>query len=143
MKCPKCKLESPPDASRCDCGWDFSRNIQAESLLPVSSTPQVAHPLVRRGRLLALGGLLVAWAIGALRQFLPKNAIGLLVGVLGDAAVVVLFAGLATWAVGAVRSRRGASHSYRVFSPRAPTAPRRSVSAWPNPGVQWTRSARH
>lgn len=28
MKCPLCKLENPPESSMCDCGYDFSKQIQ-------------------------------------------------------------------------------------------------------------------
>jgi hypothetical protein len=31
MECPLCKLENPPDAIRCDCGYDFSNGTFSES----------------------------------------------------------------------------------------------------------------
>jgi uncharacterized RDD family membrane protein YckC len=33
MKCPKCGLFNPPEALRCDCGWDFASNAIKESYL--------------------------------------------------------------------------------------------------------------
>jgi hypothetical protein len=27
MKCPSCGLTNPPEAMRCDCGFNFSKNI--------------------------------------------------------------------------------------------------------------------
>jgi hypothetical protein len=30
IRCPKCGLHNPPDAQRCDCGWDLIHgNINA------------------------------------------------------------------------------------------------------------------
>ena len=31
--CPKCGLINPPDAQRCDCGWDFVARRQEQSYL--------------------------------------------------------------------------------------------------------------
>jgi uncharacterized RDD family membrane protein YckC len=33
MKCPNCKLENPPGAERCDCGYDFISGNMKESYL--------------------------------------------------------------------------------------------------------------
>ena len=33
MKCPACKLENPPTAERCDCGYDFALGTVQESYL--------------------------------------------------------------------------------------------------------------
>lgn len=33
MKCPNCGLLNPPEALRCDCGWDFSSKTMKESYL--------------------------------------------------------------------------------------------------------------
>jgi hypothetical protein len=33
MQCPKCKLESPPEAERCDCGYDFKLGTMKASYL--------------------------------------------------------------------------------------------------------------
>jgi len=32
--CPQCKLLNPPEAERCDCGWDFLTSRQERSYLP-------------------------------------------------------------------------------------------------------------
>jgi hypothetical protein len=33
-KCPRCRLINPPEAERCDCGWDFAARRQKQSYLP-------------------------------------------------------------------------------------------------------------
>jgi hypothetical protein len=33
VKCPKCALLNPPEALRCDCGWDFASNTMKQSYL--------------------------------------------------------------------------------------------------------------
>jgi hypothetical protein len=37
--CPTCKLINPPEAERCDCGWDFKTARQARSYLPANALP--------------------------------------------------------------------------------------------------------
>jgi hypothetical protein len=42
QKCPECGLFNPPDAGRCDCGYDFvSKSVKSSYLL--------AHVLEKRG----------------------------------------------------------------------------------------------
>jgi hypothetical protein len=33
MECPNCKLVNPPNANRCDCGYDFQTHAMEESCL--------------------------------------------------------------------------------------------------------------
>lgn len=33
MECPRCRLENPPTAERCDCGYDFLEGVVRESYL--------------------------------------------------------------------------------------------------------------
>jgi hypothetical protein len=42
QQCPKCGLFNPPDAARCDCGYDFaSKSVKSSYLL--------AHVLEKHG----------------------------------------------------------------------------------------------
>jgi hypothetical protein len=51
--CPKCGLVNPPEAQRCDCGWDFgSRSAQQ------SYNPKAATDLQRRRRIGYICGLI-------------------------------------------------------------------------------------
>jgi hypothetical protein len=44
QKCPQCRLVNPPDAQRCDCGWDFMSQRQEKSFLePKRQTSQVRN----------------------------------------------------------------------------------------------------
>jgi hypothetical protein len=56
--CPKCKLGSPDEASRCDCGYDFTTARMASSYLPLSEDGiDVAN--LRSAKLRAVGWLLI------------------------------------------------------------------------------------
>ena len=45
MKCPGCKLENPPEALRCDCGYDFHSGTTKTPYL----TPKAGHMHLGRG----------------------------------------------------------------------------------------------
>ncbi|MFO0798023.1 MAG: hypothetical protein U0804_11130 [Gemmataceae bacterium] len=57
--CPVCRLLNPPDAARCDCGYDFAARRHVGSLLP--DTPPITRDT---GTVFLLGVALVT--VGAL-----------------------------------------------------------------------------
>lgn len=66
MLCPLCKLESPPDAGRCDCGYDFRLRRREHSYLPPAvpnrATRNALISLVFAAFSVAFS-ILVAWTI--------------------------------------------------------------------------------
>ena len=62
--CPKCKLVNPPDAVRCDCGYDFSSGKMAASYLHGKTAQNLSFSLGTVYACLCFFGCLVAaWFI--------------------------------------------------------------------------------
>jgi hypothetical protein len=60
--CPRCRLVNPPEAERCDCGYDFAARQFVGSLLPeAKDSRRSAHLL---GCLLAPAGILLGALFG-------------------------------------------------------------------------------
>src|SRR6185295_4437041 len=62
MRCPECKLISPPESARCDCGYDFVAGEMRESFLPEITRGQRGRALysAKYGRGCLSGAILVA-----------------------------------------------------------------------------------
>lgn len=62
--CPRCSLTNPPEAQRCDCGYDFARRQVAGSYLTNKDRRQMAREAEAREEserallLLPFGGVL-------------------------------------------------------------------------------------
>jgi hypothetical protein len=44
LDCPKCGLLNPPNAQRCDCGFDFSTGTMQQSYLGAENANQLMNP---------------------------------------------------------------------------------------------------
>ena len=67
MKCPRCRLENPPTAQRCDCGYDFPTGQLKPSYLPAHEqrgkrSVSFAGLVPRLGALLI--DALIFWTVG-------------------------------------------------------------------------------
>ena len=102
MQCPRCRLESPDDTIRCDCGFDFeSRSVGVLAPAhPPGKTPWSALPFARKAALFCLLCPLALWATGMLKGVLPPpvhvvleltlivlQPVGILLGVLALAGI--------------------------------------------------------
>jgi hypothetical protein len=72
MECPNCKLENPPGAIRCDCGYDFATRQVAVRIPTVPRRP--AAPAIHAAPVLAtvfrvlgtleiIGGLIMCFSL--------------------------------------------------------------------------------
>lgn len=78
-ECPRCRLTSPANAVRCDCGWDFAANAVERTYLKhdeYAALDQGSFPLgLGLGLLASCFGLVVAHLINR-----PKTIHGAWVG---------------------------------------------------------------
>jgi hypothetical protein len=87
MDCPNCKLANPPDALRCDCGYDFSTGLMEASYL--TEREQSLERASRSAGSFAWGMAfcclpflpMIWWAIAAGDRRLLLSAAAILVGI--------------------------------------------------------------
>jgi len=128
MECPRCGLLSPPEALRCDCGWDFAAQSMKPSYLhPADRNEPALARLEHRmgGRVvdMAIPFAIVAVASAALRAPVASNSAV-------ETAVGCLMLGYLLFADGV----KGGEASGNGFSTRRWSTPRRSLPArWASP----------
>jgi hypothetical protein len=105
MKCPNCKLENPPDAMWCDCGYDFTTG-RARVLAKSPAVPAVVQPNATRlgdtrvviadinMRFGSMVLFMVKWAFAAIPAFIIIFGImfiilSVLLGLLGGSAAAL------------------------------------------------------
>ena len=86
MKCPNCRLENPPNAQRCDCGYDFTSNKVRESYVKESTKKPSIYVWIFTVFLTISGGLfgiLISYSIAygksndyGFRYAIPSRNIG-------------------------------------------------------------------
>jgi hypothetical protein len=59
-ECPLCRLVNPPEALRCDCGYDFAAGFQMESYLSNKDKERIASD-EKAKRDLARIGTILSW----------------------------------------------------------------------------------
>jgi hypothetical protein len=102
VRCPNCNLINPPNAERCDCGYDFeSKTVQASY---IKASRGIASRLSRWGRLLTAIAL-VAILLFTVGSAFATDLLYDILGALRDLATLVLVAGLTSWLLGALRDR--------------------------------------
>lgn len=58
MDCPRCRLANPPEAQRCDCGYDFASRRVTGSYLTSKDRLQITREAeAQQGGMRALGVL--------------------------------------------------------------------------------------
>ena len=97
MKCPRCQLINPPDAMRCDCGYDFLSQAGG-------SSPASRSRLTTWGKRLSLIGIVGSIGARVLSQLLAGFVADLVAAAL-DLFTLLFFSGLTSWLVGYLRDR--------------------------------------
>src|ERR1035438_8397569 len=83
MECPRCHLENPPSAERCDCGYSFAKR---------SSPPRSQTQAVSAKGQGALQGCLAGWGVSGC--LIPLGILLCFTGIGAIVGVPVILAGL-------------------------------------------------
>jgi len=62
MTCPRCKLESPPGADTCDCGYVFALPPDHQTPRHNTNPASQVRPILGMVGILILGAAIAAWA---------------------------------------------------------------------------------
>jgi hypothetical protein len=96
MTCPRCKLVNPPEALKCDCGYDFASRVVGPSLLRGSErkphVPASDRPSLKKAAYLILSALF-AILVSAIPEI--TDSVGPLLRLLGFG---LWLSGTITWA---------------------------------------------
>jgi hypothetical protein len=103
MKCPRCGLLNAPTAERCDCGRSFIDGSQSK---PVGPVGQSGLRLRKAGCTTAVAAFCAVVVLQAMSSG-NRSPMGLLLGVVGDLAMIIVVIGFIAWVIGALRVRRG------------------------------------
>jgi hypothetical protein len=95
MDCPNCKLVNPPDAARCDCGYDFN----ARAIVSASKDVHVIQKQKARiWKLVLAGCILLVDLVNSSQQAKPTPK-GDLPGALGKLTGIVVLVIVAVWLI--------------------------------------------
>ncbi len=92
MRCPKCQLENPPNAQRCNCGYDFASGELQTAYVHARSAPSAEKSswfIETVAAILLLLNMLLSGAVGARSARSGAEVLGAIVAPAFIALVVV------------------------------------------------------
>ena len=101
MKCPSCGLINASSAERCDCGHGFR---DGSFIRPERPATLPAARLRNAGCTTGVAALAAAFILRAVSS--GKTPLAVLLGALGDLAMLIAVIGLIVWIIGSLRLKR-------------------------------------